>query len=300
LFVTAEFRDITGQHVTRQYLAGADDGQKPVGADWMTGDYLHKKLAATVTAPKGARWFRLGFGLRSCTGWASFNDINIQTRPGTPEPEVKRVLRIDASRFTWTPYDLTKLPNRPLADDVDNDGKGGWTDQGALMDLRNLQAGDYTFNNVAFRVEKGNACFIMKNKRRPSENLPDGGKVQFGGKAGALAFLHTGGWIDANVRHATYIVHYADGTKTEIPIIGGRNILDWVNPPDRAEEVKYDENQGLLLPATTVASPQFVHVTVWMLLWRNPHPDKEITALEVQGANEGIAGLIAVSRGLLK
>ncbi len=31
LFVTAEFSDITGQHVTRQYLAGADDGQKPIG-----------------------------------------------------------------------------------------------------------------------------------------------------------------------------------------------------------------------------------------------------------------------------
>lgn len=300
LFVAAEFCDITGQNVTRQYLAGADDGQKPIAADCMTGDYLHKKLAATVTAPRGSRWVRLGFGLRSCTGWASFNDIDIQTRPGASEVEVKRVLPIDASKFAWTPCDLTKLFNRPLADEVDNDGKGGWTDQGALMDLRNLNAGDYTFNNVAFRVEKGNACFIMKNKHRPSQNLPDGGKVDLKGKVDVLAFLHTGGWIDANMQQATYIIHYADGTKVEIPVMGGRNILDWTMPQDRADELKYDAALGLILPATSVASPQFVHVTVWMMLWKNPHPDKEIAALEVKGANEGIPGLIGVSQGIAK
>ena len=27
--------------------------------------------------------------------------------------------------------DLSKLANRALADEADNDGKGGWTDQGA-------------------------------------------------------------------------------------------------------------------------------------------------------------------------
>ena len=297
LFVVAEFRDITGQNVTRQYLAGADDGQKPVGAEWMTGDFAHRKLASTVTAPKGARWFRLGFGLRSCTGWASFNDVDIQTRPGKPEVQAARILPIDANKYAWQPCDLTKLLNRPLADEVDNDGKGGWTDQGSNMDLRNLQAGDYIWNNVAFHVAKGNACFIMKNKHRPSENLPADGKVDLKGKATVLAFLHTGGWINSDRLETTYVIHYADGTKAEIPVIGGKNIIDWVAPPDRADEVKYDPALGLLLPATTVASPQFAHVTVWMLLWKNPSPEKEITSLEVKGANEGIPGLIGVSYG---
>lgn len=83
-------------------------------------------------------------------------------------------------------------------------------------------------------------------------------------------------------------------------MIGARNIMDWTTPPDRADDVKYDPALGLLLPATTVASPQFVHVTVWMVLWKNPHPDKEIASLEVIGANEGIPALIAVSRGIAK
>jgi parallel beta-helix repeat protein len=300
LFVIAEFANSTGQNVVRRFLVGAENGQKPVGAEWMTGTYAYKQLKSTVTAPKGARWFRLGFGLKDCTGWTAFDEMDIQTQPGAPDIETNKVLPIDAKKFAWTPCDLTKLFNRPLADEVDNDGKGGWTDQGSQADLRSLLPGDYTFNHVAFRVEKGNACFIMKNKRRPSQNLPDGGKVDLKGKADVLAFLHSGGWLVPDVQHATYIIHYADDTKVEIPVIGGKNILDWAHPPNRADDLKYDPALGLLLPATTVASPEFVHVTVWMLLWKNPHPDKEIVALEVKGANEGIPGLIAVSRGTMK
>ena len=274
--MAAQFTDETGQNASRQYLVGADDGQgqKAAGEDWMTGDYLYKNLKGMATAPKGARWFRLGFGLRNCTGWMAFNDIDIHARPGTPEAEVKRVLPIDPKRFAWTVCDLTGLFNRPLADESESGGKVGWTDQGKTMDLRNLQAGDYTWNDVAFRVEKGNACFIMKNKHRPSENLPAGGKVDLKCKADVLAFLQTGGWIERDVQQATYIIHYADGTKVEIPVIGGKNIIDWVQPPGRADEVKYDPALGLILPATSVASPQFVHVTVWMVLWKNPHPEQ--------------------------
>jgi hypothetical protein len=124
--------------------------------------------------------------------------------------------------------------------------------------------------------------------------------VDLKGKADVLAFLQTGGWINADVQEATYIIHYDDGTKVEIPVIGGKNIIDWVAQPSRADEVKYDPALGLILPATSVPSPQFVHVTVWMVLWKNPHPDKQITTLEIKGANEGAPGLIGITRGVAK
>ena len=195
---------------------------------------------------------------------------------------------------------MTGLLNRPLADDVNGDGKRGWTGQGPTADLRNLYAGDYTYNGVAFRVAKGNACFIMKNKHQPSQDLPAGGKVELQGKADVLAVLHSGAWMESGVRQATYVLHYADGTKVEIPVVGGKNILDWTAAPGRADEVKYDPALGLLLPATSVPSPQFVHVTVWMLLWKNPQPDKQIVAFEVKGEGQGIPGLLAVSAGRAK
>ena len=137
----------------------------------MTGNYKYKQLAGMVTAPKGARWFKLGFGLRNCSGWAALSDIDIQTRPGTPEKEVKKSLPIDASKFAWTVCDLTGLLNRPLADDVDNDGKGGWTDQGPTMDLRNLHAGDYTCNDVAFRVRRGQ-CLLHHEEQVSTQRKP--------------------------------------------------------------------------------------------------------------------------------
>jgi hypothetical protein len=287
--------------VTRQFLAGAGDGQKPVGEKWVSGTYAYKKLSGMVTAPKGARWFKLGFGMRNCSGWAAFDEMDIQTRPGTPEKEApKAPPPIDAKKFAWTPCDLTGLLNRPLADDVDNDGKGGWTDQGPTMDLRDLKAGDCAFNNVAFRVAKGNACFIMKNKMRPSEGLPGSGKVDLKTKADMLAFLHTGGWIDANVRQATYVIHYEDGQKVEIPVIGGKNIFGWTTPPTVLDGLKYDPTLGFTQHATTVAVPAFLFGQVWMTIWKNPRPDKQIVSIEVKGENQGIPALIAVSRGVAK
>jgi parallel beta-helix repeat protein len=299
VYAMAEFCDETGQNIKRQYLAGANDGEKVVGAELVAGTYEYKKLSGMVTAPKGARWFKMGFGIRNCSGWVAFNNFDIQTRPGEKPQVVAVVLPINAKQYAWTPCDLTKLLNRSLTSEVAGDGKG-WTDQGPTMDLRNLYAGDYTYNGVAFRVEKGNACFIMKNKQRPSDNLPAGGKVELKGKADVLAFLHSGGWIQTNVREATYVIHYADGAKAEIPLIGGKNIFDWTFAPTVLEGLKYNPELGFTQRAVTVPVPQFVSAYIWMTLWKNPHPDKQIVSLEIKGANEGIPGLIGVSLGVVK
>ena len=84
VYALAEFRDATGQNVSRQFLAGGTDPALPAGADYVAGTYGYRKLSGMVTAPPGARWFRLGFGLKDCSGWAAFDDFDIQTRPGTP------------------------------------------------------------------------------------------------------------------------------------------------------------------------------------------------------------------------
>ena len=299
VYLLAEFRDVTGQNVSRQYIVGANDGDKAAMQDFAVGTYDHKQSASTVTAPKDARWVRVGFGVRDASGWASFSDIDIQTQAGEAPKEIARKLRpIEPANFNWNIVDISKMLNRPLADEVDADGKGGWTDQGALMDLRSLPSGDQTFNGVLFLVEKGNACVILKNRQRPSENLPDSAKTELKLKAEVLAFLHSGGWLASEVKHATYVIGYSDGTKAEIPVIGGKNIIDWTANSDSVDEIKYDPALGLTLHAVTVLSPKVVRVNVWMTLWKNPHPEKEITCFEVKSENQGIPGLIAVSSGM--
>ncbi len=119
-------------------------------------------------------------------------------------------------------------------------------------------------------------------------------------KADVLAFLHSGGWLAAGVRHGTYVVHYKDGQTIEIPVVAGKNIFDWTTPPSDLEQLKYDPALGFTQHATAVAVPAFVFGHVWMTLWKNPCPDKEIVAFEVKGANEGIPILISLSAGRAK
>ena len=237
-----------------------------------------------------------------CKGQVHFDDINITTASEAGAVAADILLpRLPLQRFKDTVLiDISKQANRRLSDETDNDGKGGWTDQGPTMDLRNLYAGNYTCNDVIFKVEKGNACFIMKNKKRPSEGLPNGGKTELKGNADVIAFLHSGGWIDANIRQATYVIHYADGRKVEIPLTGGKNIFDWTMAPAMLEGIKYQPELGFTQHAMTVPVHQFVSAYIWMTLWKNPRPDKQIIALEVKGENQGIPGLIAVSFGVAK
>jgi outer membrane protein assembly factor BamB/predicted phosphodiesterase len=297
---------------------------KEVSVRFSFAPYSQNKLAFSSPAVSGktaylgnsAGWFvaldtQSGKELWSCDLGApivsspavSGNAVYIATFDGTVYAFTsgKKAPPIDAAQYTWTPCDLAALLNRPLKDDVDGDGKGGWTDQGAQTDLRNLHAGDHTYNGVAFRVAEGNACFIAKNKFKPSENLPDRGTAPLKARADVLAFLHSGGWLTAGVRHSTYVIHYADGKKVEIPVIGGKNIFDWTILPSTALwGLQYDPALGFTQDAAAVPVPSFGSAYVWMTLWKNPRPDAEIQSFEVLGANEGIPGLIALSRGEAK
>ena len=74
----AEFRDQTGQNVTRQYLVGGDDGRKPAGADWMTGSYKYKLLTGMLTAPRGAM-------VQGGAGSEELHRVGGDYRPGHPD-----------------------------------------------------------------------------------------------------------------------------------------------------------------------------------------------------------------------
>ena len=93
VYLLAEFRDATGQNVSRQYIVGANDGDKVAKPDFAAGTYDHKQASGTATAPKDAHWFRVGFGVRDASGWASFTDMDIQTRPGQEPKAVARKAR---------------------------------------------------------------------------------------------------------------------------------------------------------------------------------------------------------------
>lgn len=70
------------------------------------------------------------------------------------------------------PVDLRRAMNMGFADEVAEDGKGGWTDQGADNDLSMMKTGLHELSGIPFRIvdpvaNDGKSCIAMRGKARP-------------------------------------------------------------------------------------------------------------------------------------
>ncbi len=155
----------------------------------------------------------------------------------TPAAVKEWSLSIDVSAdFTRTelkshPLDLTGAFNRSFVDEVANDGKGGWTDQGPEMDLRAFRTGGHNFYGVKMNTVDpakagGKSCLILGRGVQSSaaadlKNVPAGMNY--------LYLLHASGWT-ASAPVGFLKVTYADGTSEEIPVRGGIDCGNWYKP----------------------------------------------------------------------
>ena len=100
-------------------------------------------------------------------------------------------------RMTLKPYQVEALDLRPamnmgLADPVEADGKGGWTDQGPENDLSALTPGIHKTGNLFFEVvdprkNNGKACIMLSGKERPG--FPESAELSLNGKQGRFLYL---------------------------------------------------------------------------------------------------------------
>jgi len=185
------------------------------------------------------------------------------------------------------PLDLRRAVNMGWRDETAGDGRGGWSDQGR-NDMRQLEPGRKTLLGVPFDLidpatNGGKAVLVLK-----SRNFPNGVascRVLVGAKAASLVFLHAAAWNRGHM--ATYVVHYADGTRAEIPIRAGHEIANWWRPRDG----------GSYRAALHVANPECNDVGLVAFAWRNPSPAKPIAALEFRSLNAtGVPIVAAVTR----
>jgi hypothetical protein len=131
--------------------------------------------------------------------------------------------------------------------------------------------------------------------------------IPVGRKAEQLYFLHSTNWFaPKGTKIAAYIVNYADGTKEEIPVRYGVDVLDWwVIPMDAARGTEVTEGQ-VVWTGTNAATERGVaglKIQLFLKTWKNPHPEREIKTLDmVAGDYKGETGngapapfLVAVS-----
>ncbi|MBT3378396.1 MAG: tetratricopeptide repeat protein [Lentisphaerae bacterium] len=200
------------------------------------------------------------------------------------------------TNLNYETVDIAGVLNRALRDEVDDDGQGGWSDQGEKLDLRDFPTDkpEQVFDGVPFRVAQPNACLVLASKYRDSTSLPEQVDIPVERKADVLFFLQSSAWTSAK-HHANYVVHYQDGTDYTIKLIGGVNYRDWVaSAPD--EPFLY-ETDTVTRRAWSGKSILFPKVSLYSMGWVNPKPEKSIASVTFESKGLGVPILVALTAG---
>jgi hypothetical protein len=174
------------------------------------------------------------------------------------------------------PIDLLAFCNRGFRDDVANDGRGGWPDQGPKADLREFPTGEQNFGGVPFTIGKEpRCCVVLKSNSRPLQDLyPDEVTIPLGFPVEGLSFLHSTSW-GAQSPTGVYQIQYGDGTTAEIILVENENIFGWTRAP--AEFARERGTRSRV--AWTGSTPLFPVICVSQMLWLNPKPDVPVRAV---------------------
>ncbi len=187
--------------------------------------------------------------------------------------------------------DLKSYLDRSMADDVPNDGKGGFSDQGPDSDMREFKLhGVHTLAGVPFRIESPKSCFVLKSRYRKggyeSVTIPVGSKFE------VLAWLHTHAYT-SGAHHYSVFVNYADGSKYEIRMDGKVNLRDWTALPGKLST----EIDTLTEVAHTVRQKAFGHASLYRTAWINSAPGKKVESITLKSMNRGVPVILAFSVG---
>ena len=170
---------------------------------------------------------------------------------------------------------------------MDDDGKGGWTDQGN-NDFRMMPLGKQEMANVPFNIidpAKNNdrSCLVLRGSQRQRFPVEIKG-IAINEKLARLYFLHTCAWSFGK-EAARYRINYEDGSKTEYVVVEGRNIGDWWDCSNLPEAV-------LGLARTNRFDKQ---VGAFVAAWENPHPEKKIASVDFVATGDAVPVLIAMT-----
>jgi hypothetical protein len=77
---------------------------------------------------------------------------------------------------------------------------------------------------------------------------------------------------------AVFVVHYADGERKEIPVIGGRHVRDWFILPQ--EPVTAGEAEVAWVGLNARSRNQDMRLRLFKRTWENPRPDASIVRID--------------------
>lgn len=195
--------------------------------------------------------------------------LNVNIAAATVSRELPR-------NITYKPVDLTPFANRALVDEVPDDGKGGWSDQGPTADLRTFPTGKPFFQGVPFTIgEAPRSCIVLASDlRQAADKMPTEVTIPIGHRVEGFYFLHASTYTGPGLA-AQYQVQYADGTAAELPLYSEENIRDWISPPGPFPREKGTTSNV----AWTGSCKMFSMIAVYRMLWVNPRPESPVKAV---------------------
>jgi len=185
--------------------------------------------------------------------------------------------------------DIKSKANMGFKDDVEGDGKGGWTDQGD-NDFRMMPLGAQTFRNVPFKIvdpagNGGKSCIVLRNEPK-GDFLASVSGIKVGEKLSRLFFLHTAAWVTKAGPIVQYKIRYADGQETSLDVVDGISICDWWQAGGNLLGAKL---------ALTKENPKKHEVGLHIMEWDNPRPDVAIESLSAAAQGNATAMIVAIS-----
>ncbi len=178
------------------------------------------------------------------------------------------------------PIDLGNYYNAPLTTWLRTTGRG--------HDLSTMPRGQQVFAGVPFMIE-GIIQLLGTTLEEKKELFPRRvDDIAVGRACRKLHFLHSCEWawlyyelrtvLPAGTKVGSYIVHYADGKTNEIPILHGKDMVDWNehSPEDPAAAGPRIGWAGV--------NPFHKKVRVFISTWENPRPSVKINTIDFVSA----------------
>jgi RNA polymerase sigma factor (sigma-70 family) len=171
---------------------------------------------------------------------------------------------------------LTFVDLAPRGNDTLADGPGGGGN-----DLNRLPRGVHKMSDAYFRI--GEMMVHVQGQMGPE--LPravKGIKVQAQGNR--LHILHATQYVvTPSTMIGAYLVHYTDGSTERIPIVYGRDLVNWWS----FRAIKEEPTGGRLAWTGSSDSTDMnpgIKVRLFTTTWSNPHPEKEVATLDMLSA----------------
>jgi len=196
--------------------------------------------------------------------------------------------------------DLRPYCNAGFADEdkEPNNQKGGWVDDGPAGDMRVMPLGKQTFLDVPFDVidpakNNGKSCIVLGGRHKTwfPERVND---IRIGRKATYMYFLISPTWAPDKVGTGIgrIVFHYEAGgagaaTGVTIPLVVGRNVLDWTNLANTLPEA------AIAFTRKHPGRPEPVGALV--IPWENPIPEERIESVSIISNGKAVPVLLAIT-----